>query len=185
MVNLLQAQPQNGPAFLNKTSLLNGQLSTRALRINQSRMIGNENHEVDILSKTFITDGSDVTFDLALVLDYWGPGHEDHNAYFRAAVTSLDGQIVYDEICIEAANFMPSFNTLNYDGSVSTDVFLKFRNWGNETLTTGPAGQPVRLIFEAGDCAHIAHAGYAYVDNIIIGTQPDPVTPVISCLQFN
>lgn len=182
-INMLNNQPQNimGAGIpLPRTA----GSSQRALRINQKLHSFQESAEVDIVSKTFVTDGSDITFDYATVLDLWGAKLETHHAYFRAAVLDASGGVL-EEFCIEASDNSAPFLTLDYDGTYSNMTEVRYTEWTTHTFVSpGNEDDVLTLLFEAGDCAQTIHAGYAYVDNIILGSKPDPcdacnITPSI------
>lgn len=168
LIASLSDQYGNPPASLSPT---NG--GNRALRINQYKNSGFENHEVDIVYKNFISNGNPISFDFAPVFDFWGQGLEDENPYFEAQVINLDNGNIIDSYCLEASNNTFQFTILNHDGTIENKNYVVFKNWTTRTLSSGSQGLNIQLRFIAGDCSHSTHAGYVYLDNIIIDEQDD------------
>jgi hypothetical protein len=174
------------PIILSRT---NG--SSKAIRINQNKRFHtnmNDNHEKDILLKSFIAGDRYITLDYAAVLEEWTQHtSSSEHPYFKVSVF-VDGNLIpADTETVRASdNDLDSFdaylsqinvndNYANLTSNPNTDLRYTSQ-WRSISLDigTGNEGRPVEVKLEVRDCNQSVHAGYVYIDNISNCAEEDP-----------
>ncbi|WP_299443043.1 T9SS type A sorting domain-containing protein [uncultured Aquimarina sp.] len=149
----------------------------RSLRINQNVIIGTENDEVDVVSKSILIEEDELTFDFASVLELPTNTHTNSLPYFKYSIVKKGVTLISD--C-----YMSNDSRLNNTIFNTQGERFVFNQWESVSVdVSNYVGQIVRIVLETADCGQGAHGGYTYIDNIRNCT-PTPPCPTPNDIHF-